>query len=67
MAEYENASSSRCTICLVNWPPTYKYVTCPECGGDTRASREPPMDEAEVQSRENHAAFERWLEDNNRL
>ena len=67
MAEYENASSSRCTTCLTNWPPTYAYLTCPECGGKTRASREPAMDDDEAESRAKHAAFERWLEENGRL
>ncbi len=51
--------SRRCTICAVNWPPTYD--TCPECEGETWESSKTPLDDADAQSRLNHAAFERYF------
>lgn len=26
-------AANRCSICAVNWPVGYGYITCPHCGG----------------------------------
>ena len=54
-------STYRCPVCLVNWPPTREFTTCPECESKTDfITNDNPMDVKEALSRKRHADFEKF-------
>jgi hypothetical protein len=60
MPDGERTYTRRCETCDLNWPNSWEFRTCFNCGKDIVSAHGTPMSEGEAQSVRKHVAFERY-------